>query len=234
MPLERQYYTGVSVYMLLRIPFVWFSNKLFIFATMLDGLKRVLVWLSRINHCKGFGVQSPSAYRFIREVVNAHSYYEGDGLKAEKPGLSSNVEKLCLLYSRMAKFLQPDVVLNFDEVDDPYKKYFVCSCSKLEFFHLGADMEEGEYNDFLSQQYTSKHLIRVALVGQYKKFLKAAICMASKETVIVIEGIHQDSEIRAFWKGLQNDRHTGVSFDLYYCGIIFFDDRIKQHYIVNF
>lgn len=33
---------------------------------------------------------------------------------------------------------------------------------------------------------------------------------------------------------MMNDSRTGVTFDLYYCGILFFDKRIKQNYIVNF
>ena len=40
------------------------------------------VWLSRINHCRGFGVQSPSAYAFIRYVVNEHyPYYAYEDLR---------------------------------------------------------------------------------------------------------------------------------------------------------
>jgi len=31
------------------------------------------------------------------------------------------------------------------------------------------------------------------------------------------------------------DKRTGVTFDLYYCGIVFFNKkRFKQNYIVNF
>jgi hypothetical protein len=205
---------------------------MFIFATMLDRVKRIFIWLSRINHCSGFGIQSPSAYRFVRNAV--YGDLQGDdALKVESPCLSYNEKKLCCLYARMSKFLQPDNVLNFDNEENPYRKIFLSSCNKVNFIQLNAN-ENINYSVFLRGQSNSKFLIRVAPVGQYKKFIEAAIAMAGKGTVLVVEGIHQNSEMKQFWKNLQNDEHTGVSFDLYYCGIIFFDDRIKQHYIVNF
>ena len=32
-------------------------------------------WLCRCKYCRGFGVQSPSAYSFIRYVINEHYPY---------------------------------------------------------------------------------------------------------------------------------------------------------------
>ena len=40
-------------------------------------VQRYLHWLRRIKYCRGFGVQSPSAYRFIRYVINEHYPYYG-------------------------------------------------------------------------------------------------------------------------------------------------------------
>ena len=38
-------------------------------------LKQWLVWLSRIHRCRGFGIQSPTDYAFVRYVVNEHWPY---------------------------------------------------------------------------------------------------------------------------------------------------------------
>ena len=47
-------------------------------------MNRWLVWLSRIHHCRGFGIQSPTDYAFVRYVVNEHwPYYAYDQLTAD-------------------------------------------------------------------------------------------------------------------------------------------------------
>lgn len=41
--------------------------------------------------------------------------------------------------------------------------------------------------------------------------------------------------MKALWKKIQQDDRTGITFDLYDLGIVFFDrTKIKQHYLVNF
>ena len=63
------------------------------------------------------------------------------------------------------------------------------------------------------------------------------LCLAKLNTdsVIVIEGIHNSSEMSGWWQELIADAHTGITFDLYDLGLIFFDrSKIKQHYIINF
>jgi hypothetical protein len=52
---------------------------------------------------------------------------------------------------------------------------------------------------------------------------------------MIIVGIHHDKKSKSFWKKVIADHRTGVSFDLYYCGVIFFDHKMyKRNYIVNF
>ena len=54
-------------------------------------------------------------------------------------------------------------------------------------------------------------------------------------SVLIVEGIQRDAAIRRFWKEVQEDERTRATFDLYYCGIAFFDKtRPKQHYKINF
>jgi hypothetical protein len=52
------------------------------------------------------------------------------------------------------------------------------------------------------------------------------------DTVLIVDGICKD---RHFWRSLVADERTGITFDLYYCGIVLFDKkRHKQNYIINF
>jgi hypothetical protein len=58
------------------------------------------------------------------------------------------------------------------------------------------------------------------------------VSKCDEHSVIIVEGLWRDWER---WHKLEADDNTGVTFDLYYCGIVFFDkNRFKQNYIINF
>lgn len=38
-------------------------------------IKALMVWLQRMKYIQGFGIQSPSAFSFDREVINNHTSY---------------------------------------------------------------------------------------------------------------------------------------------------------------
>ena len=66
----------------------------------LNRLHQAYVWLRRISHCRGFGIQSPTDYRFVRYVVNEHwPYYAYESLGQNDDWLR---RKLGLLYFRLA------------------------------------------------------------------------------------------------------------------------------------
>jgi hypothetical protein len=53
-----------------------------------------------------------------------------------------------------------------------------------------------------------------------------------ERTVLVVEDIKRHPRS---WRQIVDDERTGVTFDLYYCGIVMFDKkRTKHHYIINF
>ena len=62
-----------------------------------------LLWLRRIRHSRGFGVQSPTAYSFIRYVINEHyPYYAYSELAEQFPSTGWCERKLFRLYLRIA------------------------------------------------------------------------------------------------------------------------------------
>ena len=87
-------------------------------------VQRYLHWLRRIKYCRGFGVQSPSAYRFIRYVINEHyPYYAYDELRKELPRLDSLTRKRMELYFRISNFRQASLWLDFCERNDVIATY---------------------------------------------------------------------------------------------------------------
>ena len=177
---------------------------------MKSKLRRWWVWLSRCRHSQGFGVQSPSAYRFIRYVINEHwPYYAYDDLK---PLVSCDADRrrLLKLYLRLSNERQtlPWTVVSSD--DTGFSAYVKAGCKSSDAKLVPAN----NMTDF-----------------EMERVLSAI----PANGILVVEGIGHCEKMQHLWKKMLNDERTGVSYDLYYCGIVFFDRSVyKQHYIVNF
>ena len=175
----------------------------------LNRLQQAIVWLRRIGHCRGFGIQSPSDYRFVRYVVNEHwPYYAYAGLGKCDSWLR---RKKGRLFFRLANDLQPDSIADLLG----YEEYLKAGCCKAA----------------LSSQVTPSSAPRLLLVPASADM--QAVCKACDEqTALVVDDIGRHT--RAWKEVLANEKVT-VTFDLYYCGIAFFDpQRTPKHYKVNF
>ena len=190
----------------------------------------LLVWLRRSRHSRGFGVQSPWAYRFIRYVVNEHyPYYAYDDLSRLYEGYPKQIQKLCRLYFRIANFWQAEQALDYSAASETdvirlYGTFMKRGCNKLEVVpvrHAG--------------DFSSVRLMRLSVEGDYRQVFEKAVSLANASTMIIVEQIKRDKESRTFWKSIVDDPRCITTFDLYYCGIIFFDKkRYKENYVVNF
>lgn len=165
------------------------------------------VWLSRIFHCRGFGIQSPTDYWMVRYVINEHwPYYHYDDLGKSSDWLE---RKLGRLYFRLSNWRQPKVVES-----DGYHEYFQAGCKDL-VFGPSSEMVRLDVND-----------------SDYHKKLLSIYNKVEDNTVLIIEGINRD---KRFWQSVKEDDRTSITFDLYYCGIVLFDKkRHKMNYVINF
>ena len=172
----------------------------------MNQVKRWLVWLSRIHRCWGFGIQSPTDYWFVRNVVNEHwPYYAYDELR-EKNWLRN---KLGQLFLRLANWRQPSTM-----VADEWQSYWKAGCRKTRFQHHVSKVELA--------------YVEVSSKEDWEQLLP----LCDKLSVLVVGSIWQD---RLRWHEIEQDERVGTTFDLYYCGIVLFDnERFKHNYIINF
>ena len=177
-----------------------------IFAIEMQRLLYIYVWLKRIRHTCGFGIQSPTDYWLVRYVINEHwPYYQYKTLGKGDQWLT---RKLGRLYFRLANWRQPQMIES-----DGYHDYFKAGCSMANYG-------------------SSTELIRITLEDDYQSRLIDIYNKVNDRTVLIVEGIQKDI---CFWQQIVADVRTGVTFDLYYCGIVLFDKkRHKQNYIINF
>lgn len=173
----------------------------------MNQLQRAWVWLRRIGHCRGFGVQSPTDYRFVRYVINEHwPYYAYEQLGEGNDWLT---RKLGELLMRISNWRQPSVIIS----RMGYADYLKAGCHTA-ILQTRADKEV--------------ELACVPVSSQWEELFR----LCGSQSVVVIGDIWRSPSV---WKQMQQFPEVRVSFDLYYCGILLFDaNRSKHHYIVNF
>ena len=174
----------------------------------MNQLQRMWVWLRRIGHCRGFGVQSPSDYRFVRYVVNEHApYYAYAELGEGSDWLHRKVGELLL---RLANWLQPVTVVSRMGYDD----YLRAGCrSALLTADAGTAAELGCF---------------LAADDEWLRFCDHC----GEGAVMVVADIWR---YPAAWQRITAHPRVRITFDLYYCGIVMFNpERAVQHYVVNF
>jgi hypothetical protein len=171
-----------------------------------NQLKAVAVWLCRIGHCRGFGIQSPSDYWLVRYVINEHwPYYQYATLGRDDDWLT---RKLGRLLFRIANWRQPSAIES-----SAYREYLQAGCRKA---ILGESSE----------------LMVLPLDGDCRSRLSYIYNKVSTDSVLIVTGL---SKARDVWHEIVEDKRAVLTFDLYYCGIVLFDKkRDKKNYIVNF
>ena len=191
-------------------------------------VQRYLHWLRRIKYCRGFGVQSPSAYRFIRYVINEHyPYYAYDELRKELTRLDSLTRKRMELYFRVANFRQASLWLDFCERNDVIATYVGRGCHATQVRRI-TDLRQITADDRIE-------VLRICPTAGSEAVLEAALQKADDHTLFIIEDIGYNDTAKRMWQKLLESDITSVSYDLYYLGIAFFDrKRYKANYVVNF
>ena len=190
--------------------------------------KRSMVFMRRFTHSRGFGIQSPSAYRFDREVINDHYPYDAYAdLKHAFPQQDRLTLKLARLYFRIAHATQARQWTLCTHRNDVYRAYIEAGCHAAIFV-------DGDEESKLDKVAASDVLVTTMEDDRWP-MCEAFVSSAHECSMLIIEGIYASKRAKMRWKELVNDERTGVAFDLYDCGIIFFDHtKSKQVYIINF
>ena len=193
-------------------------------------LERLWIWISRLNCCRGFGIQSPSAYSFVRYVVNEHyPYYAYADLADSFPQWGKRERKLGEFYFRLANFAQASQWLCCGSIPHWLAPYVQAGCKRTAVVEL----EDADLRAIASaEQPIVVHLLDPLHAEEtYERVLP----MLNQRSILVVNDIRLSSHSRQLWQKLRHDSRTGVTFDLHYCGLVFFDTaRPKQHYVINF
>ena len=204
-------------------------------SNVIGRLKNIPVWFARCRHCRGFGVQSPWAYAFIRYVIGEKwSYYAYEHLDKVVENIGWRDRRLGRLFFRIANYCRSSVVLDFSSGENIYEEYIKAGSVKSRIVRVPTDMISADYISFLDDMCVPG-FVMLTLQGLWRSFLDAIRRSADDRTLVVVRNINSDNDARQCWREIVGDERNIVTFDLYYCGIVFFDKkRYKQNYIVNF
>ena len=188
-------------------------------------VKWVWNWIHRMGYSRGFGVQSPSAYSFIRYVLTEHyPYYAYDELKMRFKSFDHATKKKGRLYFRLANYAQASHWFDYHSAEQPNAAYVHEGCRKTVFQAIDGKTIPNAFR-----------IARLSMTEDYQAVYEALCKVATDDSILILEGINDDKDTKAFWKRVQESQKATRTYDLFLCGIIVFDtSKHKHHYIVNF
>lgn len=188
-------------------------------------VKWIWNWIHRMGYSRGFGVQSPSAYSFIRYVLTEHyPYYAYDELKMRFKSFDHATKKKGRLYFRLANYAQASHWFDYHSAEQPYAAYVHEGCRKTVFQTIDGKTIPNAFR-----------IARLSMTEDYQAVYEALCKVATDDSILILEGINDNKDTKAFWKRVQESQKATRTYDLFLCGIIVFDtSKHKHHYIVNF
>ena len=195
-------------------------------------------WLRRCGCSRGFGVQSPSAYAFIRYVINEHyPYYAYRELQKRLTWLDRRGHQTGRLLLRLANFWQPEICIVNEHRFDEYLHAGCRKAKRVEMEHpILKDDQLLNDNQFQKETRGMKRMMVINLEKMGMEEVRTLVLpLCDDQTMLVLLGNLYREKQGEEWHQLQESDYCGITYDLYSLGIIFFDKKVyKQHYRMNF
>lgn len=223
-----------------------------------DIILRGWNWCKRIRHRKGYGVHSPSDFFFITNVVYEqqpfYAYSSLHHLRRVVAFLPHYREKVDKFLFRLVNYLQPSVLFEVGTGSGISVRYMLEARNEMSVYTFAEQCQEAvkrilsakpavEYLEGSWQEKVKEltgkgvvpDLVHIAYTADYEKVFEELLPFAGPNTCFIIGKPYLNGEKKRWWKSVVRDLRTGVTFDLYDIGIVFFDKkRAKEHRIVNF
>lgn len=191
-------------------------------------MNAALVFLKRLRHCRGFGIQSPSDFAFVNEVVYERMpYYAYGELDMRYEGESLLNRKIARLLFRVANFAQPSTIILPDSTPPLFADHI--RAARTSAVVLSAITGKGQVS------------------ADDRTFSSEGVSLTYADSIAALPSSYRDGDCiivpdiyttgREQWLQLTTDRsrHHLILFDLYYVGIAFVRERrYPELHIVNF
>ncbi len=207
-------------------------------------------WINRKRHNRGFGIQSPSAFFFITQVLKERlPYYSYDDIeKIAREYRQTGLKDAKELF-RITNYLKP---ANCIAAESPLAACSMASARPRAEQHLitsesivtanatalleknGCLHTRGNIAACLETLLTKSGPLGMLYIGDTAErdaIYRAVAPHTNNNSVIVVEGIHKEKATYDWWQGVVESNETVITYDLYSYGMVFFNkERHKQHY----
>ena len=193
-------------------------NRLFIY------IRLFYRWLAGVGHGYGFGIQSPFAYSFVREVIGERwPYYAYEDLAKVFPLVQGRQLKFCRLLLRLSNAVQPkEIFLDAGLGDaDAYAAYLSAGCRRSTLIKgegLAIPVGCGLY-----------------VMRCEEKSVERLLSQVEGEALVVLTDIYESVRPSAAWHRVLSNEGASVVFDL--CHLVMFFLHTRHHkslYLLNF
>lgn len=217
---------------------------------MMYFIKRPFIWLGRINRCRGFGIQSPWAYDMVTRVINNRSPREAYAdMRSRHPDTGRAQRSVLELLLRLTAELKPPVIYSSGIYADTAADYMLAGCGNYGTAAKTAGIPEGMTSFKISGDAPAPDNGGGMETGGAKTRWAAFVSQSENAplhteylcdnapdgSLLVLNAAGGDRRMRRLWRKILADVPHTVTFDLYYCGIVYFDKkRFKENHIINF
>ncbi len=204
-------------------------------------------WINRKRHNRGFGIQSPSAFFFVTQVLKERrAYYAYAQLDKAIRGNSNYAREIF----RITNHLQPKNCISVGAADAACAMLLAKPSVQHHAFldkaelkteagtllstngcHIIGNMEQF---DTIIKELGTIGMLYIDATESTIPFVHATLPHTDAQSVIVVGGIHRNKRTREWWQKIVSDSATVITYDMYSYGLLFFDkERRKQHYTLK-
>lgn len=212
---------------------------------------RIGDWVNRQRHNKGYGVQSPSEFFFVTQVLKERLPYYAYPLLEDIAKRNSLRARYLKELFRITNHYKPSNCLAIESpaaacamtTARPSVQVYSISGEKPEettdtlLTNLGCNVLQGETSELLKRLLEEEKSIGMLYIGRCRnqaELLGIAIRYTNESSIIVIEGIQRDAETRDWWRTIIESDSTIITYDMCSYGFLLFNkERRKQHYTLK-
>lgn len=200
------------------------------------ALLRASMQIARFRHRNGYGIHSPFAFRILTEVIHQElPYYAYSNLLQEEKRQAAHEGRrwrreplrVKRLLFRLANEVRADYL--FDVGPAAASSLYLQAARTHSTYHSATSAD-----DFFLEADEPIHLLYLHDYSHpewVEQVFQLCVTRTVRQSLFIIEGIGYTPAMRELWQRMQQDPHTGITFDLFDVGLIFFDRRMnRQHY----
>ena len=208
-------------------------------------------WINRKRHNGGYGIQSPSSFFFVTQVLKEKLPYYAYPVLDKIVGGNRRKRSHFRELFRITNHHSPANCISVGSATaactmmlaKPSIEHYAIAPAEMTDSSQ-ALLSEMECNIVHSTGQLPAIIDKAGKIGMLYvdacathdayALLCAALPHTNKNSVIVVDGLNRSKRIQEWWQQLVNDSATIVTYDMYSYGLLLFDkERIKQHYTLK-